>query len=42
MKHLDAIFAAEKLLLDYPQVTMNAQHYQIDGVYVRSLFIPKM
>lgn len=41
MKHLDAIFAAEKLLLDYPQVTMNAQHYQIDGVYVRSLFIPK-
>jgi hypothetical protein len=41
MKHLEAIFAAEKLLLDYPQVEMTVTHYQIDGVYVRSLFIPK-
>lgn len=38
---MDMIMAAEKAMLNDPrQIQLEAEHYQIKGVYVRSLFIP--
>jgi len=34
------ILRIEKEILAMPQVTLPVEHYQIDGVYVRSMFIP--
>ena len=34
------ILRIEKEILQMPQVTCPVEHYQIDGVYVRSMFIP--
>lgn len=32
--------ALEKIILECPQVEMPVEHYQIKGIYARSLFIP--
>ena len=34
------ILRIEKEILTMPQVTLPVEHYQVDGVYVRSMFIP--
>ena len=34
------ILRIEKEILAMPQVTLPVEHYQVDGVYVRSMFIP--
>ena len=34
------ILRIEKEILAMPQITLPVEHYQVDGVYVRSLFLP--
>ena len=34
------ILRIEKEIEKMPQVTLSVEHYQVDGVYVRSMFIP--
>jgi hypothetical protein len=34
------ILRIEKEILAMPQITLPVEHYQVDGVYVRSMFIP--
>ena len=34
------ILRIEKEMREFPSLTLPVEHYQIDGVYVRSLFLP--
>ena len=39
--NMPAILALEAIMRTMPQITSEPQHYHLDGVYVRSLFIPQ-